>query len=112
MVILGGSGSVTGSVLGALFVTFTVKFIELVQGVEAVKALQRANPWLDLNALRMVIYAALLIALMIWRPEGLLGERELFRRSRSAPAPKGPQPNSGGASAGEPKARGASEAAA
>jgi branched-chain amino acid transport system permease protein len=93
MVILGGSGSVTGSVLGALFVTFTVKFIELIQGVEAVKALQRANPWLDLNALRMVIYAAVLIALMILRPEGLLGERELFRRRRPAAAPKGPQPN-------------------
>jgi branched-chain amino acid transport system permease protein len=112
MVILGGSGSVSGSVLGALFVTFTVKFIELIQGVEVVKALQRANPWLDLNALRMVIYAAVLIALMILRPEGLLGERELFRRSRSAPAPKGPQPNSGGASARDAKSRGASEAAA
>ena len=93
MVILGGSGSVTGSVLGALFVTFTVKFIELIQGVDAVKAFQRANPWLDLNALRMVIYAAVLIALMILRPEGLLGERELFRRRRPAAAPKGPQPN-------------------
>jgi len=61
MVILGGSGSVTGAVLGALFVTFTVKFIELVQGFEIVKDLQRAEPWLDLNALRMVIYAAVLI---------------------------------------------------
>ena len=37
---------------------------------------------------------------MILRPEGLLGERELFRRSRPASAPKGPQPNSGGASSG------------
>jgi len=85
MVILGGSGSVTGSVLGALFVTFTVKFIELIQGVEIVKDLQRANPWLDLNALRMVIYAAVLIALMILRPEGVLGERELFgKRQKKA----------------------------
>jgi branched-chain amino acid transport system permease protein len=94
MVILGGSGSVTGSVLGALFVTFTVKFIELAQGIEFVKGVQRDNPWLDLNALRMVIYAAVLIALMIWRPEGLLGERELFRRARSPSTPKGPEPSS------------------
>ena len=72
----------TGAVLGALFVTFTVKLIELVQGIDAVKALQHANPWLDLNALRMVIYAAVLIALMILRPEGLLGERELLGRGR------------------------------
>jgi len=67
---------------------------------------------LDLNALRMVIYAAVLIALMILRPEGLLGERELFRRNRPASAPKGPQPNSGGAAAGgDSKARGAEAAA-
>jgi branched-chain amino acid transport system permease protein len=112
MVILGGSGSVSGSVLGALFVTFTVKCIELIQGFEVVKDLQRANPWLDLNALRMVIYAALLIALMILRPEGLLGERELFRRARPASEPKNPQPNSGGAAAGGgEKSRGAEAAA-
>ncbi len=104
MVILGGSGSVTGSVLGALFVTFTVKFIELIQGVEIVKDFQRANPWLDLNALRMVIYAAVLIALMILRPEGLLGERELFGKR---------QKNVGGTGAsGASKPRRPSEAAA
>src|SRR5215471_7262589 len=93
MVILGGSGSVTGAVLGALFVTFTVKVIELAQGFEAVKALQAAHPWLDLNALRMVVYAGVLITLMVWRPEGLLGERELLplRQGRSK-TPPGPEP--------------------
>ena len=96
MVILGGSGSVTGAVLGALFVTFSVKLIELAQGIEAVKDLQLANPWLDLNALRMVVYAAVLIALMVLRPEGLLGERELYRRKRGYSDPKGPRPSSGG----------------
>jgi branched-chain amino acid transport system permease protein len=92
MVILGGSGSVSGAVLGALFVTFTVKFIELIQGFEAVKTFQSHNPWLDLNALRMVIYATVLIALMVLRPEGLLGERELFRKKASGAVPRGPQP--------------------
>jgi branched-chain amino acid transport system permease protein len=33
--------------------------------------------------MRMVIYAAVLIALMILRPEGLFGERELFRKAKS-----------------------------
>jgi hypothetical protein len=33
----------------------------------------------------MIVYAAVLITLMILRPEGLLGERELFR-----PDPRGP----------------------
>jgi branched-chain amino acid transport system permease protein len=73
-------------------VTFTVKFIELIQGFEAVKTFQSHNPWLDLNALRMVIYATVLIALMVLRPEGLLGERELFRKKASGAAPQGPQP--------------------
>jgi len=41
----------------------------------------------------MVVYATVLIALMILRPEGLLGERELFRKKASGPpAPKGPEP--------------------
>jgi branched-chain amino acid transport system permease protein len=82
MVILGGSGSVTGAVVGGLFVTFTVKAIEQLQGLESVQALRLDYPGLDLNALRMVVYAAVLIGLMILRPEGLFGEREPFQRKR------------------------------
>ncbi len=63
-------------------VAFTVKMIEQLQGLDRVKALKEAFPSLDLNALRMVIYASVLITLMILRPEGLFGERELFRTAR------------------------------
>jgi branched-chain amino acid transport system permease protein len=80
MVILGGSGSVSGAIVGGVLVTFTVKMIEQLQGLETIQALKAAYPSLDLNALRMVIYASVLIGLMILRPEGLFGERELFRR--------------------------------
>jgi len=83
MVILGGSGSVTGSAMGGLFVTFTIKAIELLQGSSVVQDLRVGAEWLDLNALRMIVYAMVLIALMIVRPEGLLGERELFGNKRS-----------------------------
>jgi branched-chain amino acid transport system permease protein len=89
MVILGGSGSVTGAMIGGVFVTFTVKAIELAQGTSVVKALKSHFESLDLNALRMIIYASVLIALMIWRPEGLLGERELFQKKRRAPGTVG-----------------------
>ncbi len=82
MVILGGSGSVTGAIVGGIFVTFTVKLIEQIQGFASVQAFKALHPALDLNALRMVIYASVLIGLMILRPEGLFGERELFRRVR------------------------------
>jgi branched-chain amino acid transport system permease protein len=91
MVILGGSGSITGSIVGGVFVTFTVKMIEQLQGLESVQAIKAAHPALDLNALRMVVYAAVLIGLMILRPEGLFGERELFRSKRSASARAKPQ---------------------
>jgi branched-chain amino acid transport system permease protein len=93
MVILGGSGSVTGAIVGGVFVTFTVKMIEQLQGLDSVQALRAAYPALDLNALRMVIYAAVLIGLMILRPEGLFGEREPFRRRsrrRASSTPPGP----------------------
>jgi len=92
MVILGGSGSVTGSIVGGLFVTFTVKTIELLQGLDSVKALKDAHPSLDLNALRMVIYATVLISLMILRPEGLFGEREIFGTTRRKAAKPSPEP--------------------
>lgn len=90
MVILGGSGSVTGSIVGGVFVTFTVKMIEQLQGLDSVQAFKAAHASLDLNALRMVIYASVLISLMILRPEGLFGERELFGRKKKHAAPAKP----------------------
>ncbi|WP_437296406.1 branched-chain amino acid ABC transporter permease [Sorangium sp. So ce426] len=105
MVILGGSGSVSGAILGGVFVTFTVKLIEQLQGLDSVLALKAAYPALDLNALRMVIYAAILIGLMVLRPEGLFGERELFgrrwsRRRRFPVGPAEPVPATTGVEAG------------
>ncbi len=86
MVILGGSGSVSGAAIGGVLVTFTVKAIELLQTTSAVQALKRSYEGLDLNALRMILYAGVLIALMILRPEGLLGERELFQKKAARKA--------------------------
>ncbi len=77
MVILGGSGSITGVTLGAVFVTLTMKAFELAQHSAAVATLGAWFPSLDLNALRMMLYAAAVVVLMVKRPAGLLGEREL-----------------------------------
>src|SRR4029453_1530600 len=41
MVILGGSGSVTGSMLGGIFITFTIKAIQLGQASSVIQALKR-----------------------------------------------------------------------
>jgi len=62
MIVLGGIGSITGAALGASILTILP---------EALRGFDRQYP-----GLRMVIYALLLILLMIFRPQGLLGRRE------------------------------------
>lgn len=64
MVVLGGMGSITGSIVAALFLTIIR---------EALRPLQQITG-LDL---RMVIYSLMLITLMLTRPNGLFGTREL-----------------------------------
>jgi branched-chain amino acid transport system permease protein len=63
MIVLGGIGSITGAVLGAGIVTVLP---------EALRGLDQQLP-----GIRMVVYSLLLILLMIFRPQGLLGRREL-----------------------------------
>jgi branched-chain amino acid transport system permease protein len=63
MVVLGGMGSLTGSVIAAIIVTILPEAFRPVQEIIGID-------------LRMVIYSLLLILLMILRPQGLLGGRE------------------------------------
>jgi branched-chain amino acid transport system permease protein len=63
MVVLGGMGSITGSVLGAIVVTVLPEALRPLRELTGVD-------------LRMVVYSLTLILLMILRPEGLLGNRE------------------------------------
>ena len=96
MVILGGSGSVTGAIFGGVFVTFTVKMIEQLQGRSACRLSARRTPGSISNALRMVdLRRRASSRLMILRPEGLFGEREPFMRKHK-PARPAPPPAAGG----------------
>ena len=65
MVVLGGMGSLTGSVLAAIIVTILPEFV--------------LRPLQDIIGidLRMVIYSLALILFMIMRPSGLFGTKEL-----------------------------------
>jgi branched-chain amino acid transport system permease protein len=76
MVVMGGMGSLTGSVVGAVIVTILP---------EALRPLQEYTH-VDL---RMVIYSLTLILLMILRPSGIMGSREWsqlkFWRRQNAP---------------------------
>jgi branched-chain amino acid transport system permease protein len=64
MVVLGGLGSLTGSVVAAIFLTVLK---------EVLRPLQELTK-LDF---RMVIYSLLLIVVMLTRPNGLFGNREI-----------------------------------
>lgn len=80
MVVLGGMGSITGSVVAAVFLTVIR---------EALRPLQEITR-LDF---RMIIYSLVLIILMLTRPNGLFGTKEftdlLPRRIRSRLTRKG-----------------------
>jgi branched-chain amino acid transport system permease protein len=76
MVVIGGLGSITGSIVAAIILTF------LPEGLRAAKELMHSS-----KDPRMVIYSIALIAMMLTRPQGLFGRRELwqlFRRGRKA----------------------------
>jgi branched-chain amino acid transport system permease protein len=60
MVVLGGLGSITGSVVAACVLTISLELLR------------------EFQAYRMVVYALLLIALMLIRPQGIFGTRELW----------------------------------
>jgi branched-chain amino acid transport system permease protein len=73
MIIFGGLGSITGAVLGGVVVAVSLELLREFQGY------------------RLIVYALLMIGLMLARPQGLLGNRELnvrrffpFKRAVSA----------------------------
>jgi branched-chain amino acid transport system permease protein len=59
MIIIGGLGSISGAVVGGIFVAVSLELMR------------------DLNQYRLVLYALLLVVIMIVRPQGLFGSREL-----------------------------------
>ncbi|HEX6158621.1 MAG TPA: branched-chain amino acid ABC transporter permease [Thermoanaerobaculia bacterium] len=69
MVVLGGLGSISGSIIAAIILTFLPEALRYAKAI-APELLER-DP-------RMVIYSLTLIILMLTRPQGLLGRRELW----------------------------------
>jgi branched-chain amino acid transport system permease protein len=68
MVVLGGLGSISGSIVSASVLTILV---------EALRDVKNYMP--GGKDPRMIVYALLLIVLMLTRPQGLLGRRELWQ---------------------------------
>jgi branched-chain amino acid transport system permease protein len=81
MVVLGGLGSVTGSVVAAAVLTILLEALR------------------EFSSYRMVVYALLLVVLMLSRPQGLFGTRELWDLPlfRRLPRPRRLAPEAAGA---------------
>lgn len=58
MIIFGGLGSITGAVLGGIFVAVSLELLR------------------EFQSYRLIAYALLLVGMMLLRPQGLLGTRE------------------------------------
>jgi branched-chain amino acid transport system permease protein len=80
MIVLGGMGSLTGAILGALVITVMPELLRQLPG--------------DFSQYRLVVYSALLIIIMLTRPQGILGTREfgLSWLKRSPKRPEGTKP--------------------
>lgn len=80
MIVLGGLGSISGAILGAIVITILPELLRQLPG--------------NLYAYRLVIYSALVIVIMLTRPQGLFGAKEfgLSWLKRAQRRPEGNKP--------------------
>ncbi|WP_338472029.1 branched-chain amino acid ABC transporter permease [Niallia sp. XMNu-256] len=70
-VVLGGLGSLSGSVIAAILLTIVSTFLQ------------------DYPETRMVIYSLVLVIMMLYRPQGLMGTKELTSFFKNRPVEEG-----------------------
>lgn len=68
IVVFGGIGSFSGTIVAGFFIAF------LTEGLRNLKNLLN---WKEIDDFRLVIYALLLIVIMLFKPSGLLGKKEI-----------------------------------
>lgn len=64
VVVFGGLGSMSGTILGSAIMTLVMEWFR------------------DISQYRMLIYGLILVLIMVFRPEGLLGGREIWAQGR------------------------------
>lgn len=74
-IIVGGMGTMLGSILGALFMTLVPELLKLVVGWLPLSA----NATLILSPVRTIVFGALIVGFLIFEPHGLA---EIWRRVR------------------------------
>ena len=83
MLVLGGEYSVTGAVVGTFLMTIVAEVTRYLGDGPVVLGLQVPA----LAGLSLLVQGAIIIVVMVWKPSGLLGDREvdgLFRRRATA----------------------------
>ena len=94
MIVLGGMGSMTGAIIGAIVVTLLPELLRQLAFIQ-VPFIQVSSAGdvmissIPLDSLRLVIFALILILTMILRPQGIFGTREFglnwLKRPRTSP---------------------------
>ncbi|HEY0426253.1 MAG TPA: branched-chain amino acid ABC transporter permease [Pyrinomonadaceae bacterium] len=83
MIVIGGMGSMTGAILGAIIVTLLPELLRKLPEIQV------GASTFHFSDLRLVIFALILILTMILRPQGILGTREFglswLKRPRKTP---------------------------
>ncbi len=72
MIVIGGMGSMTGAILGAIIVTLLPELLRQLPDIQV------GSTVVKFADLRLVIFALILILTMILRPQGILGTREIM----------------------------------
>ena len=73
IVVAGGLGSLTGSILGSAVITVLLEWLRFVENPVDIGSFHLEG----IPGMRMVIFSLLLILIILFRREGLMGMREL-----------------------------------
>ena len=84
IIVVGGLGSITGSIIGSVLVTTMLEWLRFVENPITIGSLNIPG----IPGMRMVIFSLLLIVVIIFRREGIMGMREfswdiLFPKSKA-----------------------------
>ncbi len=99
MIVIGGMGSMTGAIVGAIVVTLLP---ELLRNLPPIQVGATVFQFSDL---RLVIFALILILTMILRPQGIFGTREFSLNWLRRPRKQDEGTSAVGADAGVPEAQ-------
>jgi len=110
MIVLGGMGSMTGAIVGAIVVTILPELLRQLSFLQVpfIQIAPNGDVMLSsipLDSLRLVIFALILILTMILRPQGIFGTNEFGLSWLKRPRKKDEGAGTVGANAGVPEAQ-------